>query len=279
MVGSILIPTDGTDYGKTAIDYGIYMAEKLGATLMGLHVVDIRMIQGPIITDISGSIGIPPCQEFFPVIEKGLEQRADAILAAFRERCQEAGIVPESKKVYGIIDEAIIEEGKDADWIILARRGEHFHLAKGGILGSTAEAVVRKAGKPVMVTPRHFEEIESLALAYDGSAPAKNALKLAAFLSEKVRWPLTTLIITADQKHAAALIRQIEGFLDPYEVDNEVVVLKGREDKEIVRFLQDGSVELLVMGAYGHNRLRELIVGSTTSYVIRNSPRPVLLTR
>jgi hypothetical protein len=35
MVKTILIPTDGSDYGKTAIDYGIYMARKLGATLRG----------------------------------------------------------------------------------------------------------------------------------------------------------------------------------------------------------------------------------------------------
>ncbi|MCX7634276.1 MAG: universal stress protein [Syntrophales bacterium] len=279
MIGKILIPTDGTDYGKTAIAYGIYIGRRLGATLKGLHVVDLRMIQGPVITDISGSIGIPPCQEFFPVIEKGLEERADAILAAFRERCREAGIEPETKKAYGIIDEAIIEEGKDADWIILARRGEHFHLAKGGIIGSTAEAVVRKAGKPVMVTPRDFFEIESIALAYDGSPPAKNALKLAAFLAEKAAWPLTSLIITADQGRAAQLTHQIETFLDPYQLDSDVVILKGKEEKEIVQFLKEGSVELLVMGAYGHNRLRELIVGSTASYVIRNSPRPVLLTR
>jgi nucleotide-binding universal stress UspA family protein len=35
----------------------------------------------------------------------------------------------------------------------------------------------------------------------------------------------------------------------------------------------------MVMGAYGNNRLRELILGSTTSYIIKNSPIPVLLTR
>jgi nucleotide-binding universal stress UspA family protein len=40
-----------------------------------------------------------------------------------------------------------------------------------------------------------------------------------------------------------------------------------------------GSVELMVMGAYGHNGLRELFLGSTTTNVIRKSPIPVLLTR
>ena len=279
MAKTILIPTDGSDYGKTAIEYGIYMGKKLGATLLGLHVIDIRLIQGPVITDISGSIGIPACQEYFPMLEKGLEERADTILEAFRERCLAENIKPEVKKAIGIIDETIIEEGKLTDWILLARRGEHFHLAKGGLLGSTAESVVRNSGKPVMVTPQDYREIESIALAYDGSQPADNALKLAAFLSETVAWPLSVVIINDNQKQAAKLIQKVEAYLEPFHVDCETIVLSGKEDKALVKFMQEGSVELMVMGAYGNNRLRELLLGSTTSYVIRNSPIPILLTR
>jgi len=279
MVKTILIPTDGSEYGKTAIDYGIYMARKLGATLRGLHVVDVRLIQGPVITDISGSIGIPACQEFFPMLEKGLEEQAETVLKAFEERCLAAQVTPEKKKVVGVIDEVIIEEGKATDWILLARRGEHFHLAKGGLLGSTAEAVVRNAGKPVMVTPRTFKEIESMGLAYDGSAPSQGALRLAVFLSEAAAWPLTVILVTEDQSTAAKLTRKIEEALDGSTIDSEIVVLRGKEDKALVKFMQEGSVEMMVMGAYGHNRLRQLLVGSTTSYVIRNSPLPVLLTR
>jgi len=279
MVKKILIPTDGSDYGKTAIDYGIYIAQKLDATLKGLNVIDIRLIQGPVITDISGSIGIPACQEYFPMLEKGLEERADLILKAFEERCLQANIVPETKKIVGIIDEMIIEEGKSADWILLARKGEHFHLAKGGLLGTTAESVVRNSGKPVMVTPQNFKEIESIGLAYDGSPPAENALKLAVFLSEKVAWPLTIIIVSDDQNHAAKLTKKLEAYLEPFQADTEIVVLRGKENKELVKFMQEGSIELMVMGAYGNNRLRELLLGSTTSCIIRNSPIPVLLTR
>jgi nucleotide-binding universal stress UspA family protein len=76
MVKTILIPTDGSDYGKTAIDYGTYIAKKLAAQLIGLHVVDVGLMQGPVFSDISGSIGLPPYQEFLPVIEAGLNERA-----------------------------------------------------------------------------------------------------------------------------------------------------------------------------------------------------------
>jgi nucleotide-binding universal stress UspA family protein len=279
MVRSILIPTDGSEYGATAIDYGVYIAKKLQARLIGLHVIDIGLMRGPVFSDISGSIGLPPYQEFLPVIEAGLDGRAEAVLNAFRERCKAAGLTTETTKAVGVIDETIIEEGKKTDWILMARRGENFHLAKGGILGSTAELVVRKSGKPVLVTPRKYKDIESMALAYDGSPPAHNALNIAVNLSEKAAWPLTIICITDDQAVADRLHEKIETTLEPLSIDCETIIIRGKDSREILNFIQEGSVELLVMGAYGHNRLRQLFIGSTTSDVIRNSKIPVLLTR
>ncbi len=280
MVKSILIPTDGSDYGKTAIAYGVFIARKLGVQLMGLHVVDARLMQGPVFTDISGSIGLHPYQALLPVIESGLEAKGATIHAEFREQCEAAGIHPETKKVVGVIDETIVEEGrKCCDWVLLAQRGEHFHLGGGAILGSTAQSVVRRSGKPVLVTPEHFREIETMALAYDGSTPADNALKLAAELSQRAGWPLSVVIITDDQALGAIRSQKARDFLTPLAVDSTVIVLKGKEDKELLQFIREGSADLLVMGAYGHNRLRELLLGSTTSSVIRKSTIPVLLTR
>jgi nucleotide-binding universal stress UspA family protein len=279
IIRSILIPTDGSDYGKTAIEYGIYIAKRLSVQLIGLHVIDIRLMQGPVFTDISGSVGLPPYQEFLPVLQEGFDERAETVLQAFKARCEQAGLHPEIKKSVGIIDQTIIEEGHQADWILIAQRGEHFHSGGGSILGSVAESVVRNSGKPVMVTPATFQEIESMGLAYDGSAPADKALKLAAELSEQTTWPFTVIIITDNHEMGASLTKKVEDFLEPMKIDSAIVILQGKEDREIIKFIKEGSVELMVMGAYGHNRLRELILGSTTSSVIRRSTIPILLTR
>lgn len=280
MIQNILIPTDGSDYGKTAIAYGVYFARKLNAQLTGLHVVDIRLIRGPVFTDISGSIGLPPYQEFLPAIENGLDAKAEAILHDFRGQCEAAGVHPETKKVTGVIDETIIEEGsKCCDWILLAQRGEHFHIDGGAILGSTAQSVVRRSGKPVLVTPEHFREIKSMAVAYDGSAPADKALKLAAELSKQAAWPLAVVIVVADPTSGEDISKKAETLLSAFKRDSAAIILTGKEGKALLNFIREGTVELLVMGAYGHNRLRELLVGSTTSSVIRKSTIPVLLTR
>lgn len=278
MFKNILIPTDGSQYSEVALEFGIYLAGKFNAGVTGLYVVDIKIIQSPLFNDISGSMGVPPSHEFVPLIEKGLEERGDAILANFKERCEGAGLRSCVKKMTGIVDEMIIEEGKEADCIILAQRGEHYSLTRGGLLGSTSEAVVRKSGRPVMITPVSFHEVEKIGLAYDGSEPSEKALKVAAELSENLGWPLTVLIITDNDEKADALTGKVEAVLESYNVENFIEIRSGKEEKQIIKFTE-GPVDLMVMGAYGHSRIRELILGSTTSYVIRKSTIPVLMIR
>jgi nucleotide-binding universal stress UspA family protein len=235
------------------------------------------------LTDISGSVGMPPYDGFFDAIETSLNEKADCILRDFQERCKKSGIKAEVKKTIGKISPIIIEEAQNADLILMAKKGEHFHLKEGGLLGSVAEAVVRNSGKPVLVTPDNFVEIESMGLAYDGSDSASKALKLSLELSDQAVWPLTAVIITSDAKKADTLSTQIEDMNQKESVAPtsgcEIIILSGKESDEIIKFIREGAVELMVMGAYGHNRLRELLLGSTTSHVIRKSPIPVLLTR
>ena len=284
MINKILIPTDGSANSHTALEYGIYIARKLEASLTGLHVIDVNLIQGPLLTDISGSVGMPPYEGFFDAIEKSLDEKADFILNEFQERCQRAGVKSEAKKTIGKISPVIIEEAKTADMILMAKKGEHFHLKEGGILGSVAESVTRNSGKPVLVTPENFMEIESMALAYDGSDSASKALHLSLDLSRQNAWPLTVIIISSDEKKAAALAAQVEEANQKEQEEQPIadcgtIILTGKETDEIIKFIREGSVELMVMGAYGHNRLRELLLGSTTSQVVRKSPIPVLLIR
>jgi len=279
MIKTILIPVDGSANSATAVDYGIYIAPKLDASLSGLHVIDIYLIQGPMMTDVSTTVGMPPYDGFFEAVETSLKEKADYVLKNFEDRCRAAGVACGTKKNIGKISDTIVEEAEGADLILMAKKGEHFHLKEGGLIGSVAEVVIRHSGKPVMVIPESFREIESMGLAYDGSAPARKALELSLNISEKAKWPITVLIISADAAKAADLSAQVEEMAQKGLADCEVIISAGREADEILKFIAEGPVELMVMGAYGHNRLRQLLLGSTTSHIIHKSPIPVLLIR
>lgn len=283
MSQTILIPVDGSANSNTAVQYGLYIAPKIDAMLAALHVIDLFMLQGPVMTDLSATIGIPPYDGYYETLEKSLQEKADTILKDFEARCKEAGMNATSAKTIGKISDTIIEGAKQADMILMARKGEHFHLPGGELLGSVAEAVVRRAGKPVWIMPENFREIESMGLGYDGSEPAKKALNLSLDISRRAKWPLTVIIVTPDPEKATALTAEVEDMNDIDETsgqaDCEVVILPGREPEDLLSFIEQGSVELMVMGAYGHNRLREWLLGSTTSCIIKKSPIPVLLIR
>lgn len=279
MIHEILIPTDGSEYSATAIEYGMYLASVFKARLTGLSIIDLKIIQGPLFDDISGFMGISPAQECLPLIERGLNERADGILSDFEERCKKAGLTPVTKKITGIVDEVIIREGEKADLILLAQRGEHYPFARSGLLGSTSEAVVRKAGKPVLITPFTFREIRRVGLACDGSTASDRALHMAAGLCRETDWPLSALFVTGNRERAEQMKRHILSSADCRNVACSVTVRDGKEEQEIIHFTKEGTIDLLVMGAYGHSRIRELILGSTTSYVIRKSEIPVLMVR
>lgn len=278
MIKNILVPTDGSEYGSCALEYAIYLAEKTGAGLHGLHVVDISLLHPPVISDIFGTMGLPLYQEFSDSIENDLEEKAEALIRAFRARCQAAGLHPRVTKIIGIIEERIFEEAKKVDWIIMAQRGEHF-LRGMTRLGSITELVVNSSDKPVMVTPAAFQPIQNIALAYDGSPSAEKALKLAAELAQDLDGSLRTLIFANDEQEAIDLSKMASTSLSRSGVESEIAILRDQENKQLINFIRDEPVQLLVMGAYGQNKLRRLIMGSTTSYVIRNSVIPVLLTR
>lgn len=64
MIKSILIPVDGSANSGVAIDYGIYIAPKLEASVTGLHVIDMYLIQGPMMSDVTGTVTMPPYDGF-----------------------------------------------------------------------------------------------------------------------------------------------------------------------------------------------------------------------
>jgi nucleotide-binding universal stress UspA family protein len=278
MIKSILVPTDGSSSSNLALEYGLSLAAKFQARVTGVYVVDIRLLEGPFFSDISGALGFTPYQNFLPKIQKILEDKAQTILDGFAARCTGAHFEPRVKRYTGIVSNVIAEEGKKVDIIVIAQRGEHAKWSTG-LLGSTTESVVRKATKPVLVTPPTFRELKRVLVAYDGSAGANKALKVACELGLDLSLELDVLIVSHDMTWADSAREEVTEFIEPYRLPVDVAVREGKAEEEIVAFSQERGSDLVIMGAYGHSRIREFVLGSTTAMVIRTSGIPVLLTR
>ena len=75
----------------------------------------------------------------------------------------------------------------------------------------------------------------------------------------------------------ATIMRQVDGQSYGLEFRCETVI--GLAHQRIAETLREGGYDLLFIGAYGHSRIIEMVLGSTTEYVLRNSPCPVFLAR
>ncbi len=278
MIKSVLIPVDGSDNSKIAVEYAIFYAEFFNSEICGLNVIDIRSLEGPFLSDISASLGFAPFQNYLPKFEQILDERSDLILNVIEDIVSKNKIKFRKKKLTGVVSTIISEESKKFDLVVIAQRGEHEQWSTG-LLGSTTESVVRKAPRPVLVTPNTYRQIKKVIVAYDGEVESSNALKTACemFLSDSFH--ISVVMVTDDIEKKDRLSAEVKEFTSPYKKEVGIVCLKGDAGKEILNYSVEKGLDLIIMGAFSHGRLHDIILGGTAAYIIRKSTIPVLLNR
>jgi nucleotide-binding universal stress UspA family protein len=278
MIKNVLIPLDGSEHSAAALDYGIWMTEKFGGTLFGQHVIDTISIEGTFFHDISGSLGFEPYLDFSTKMREVLEERGKGILEDFAQRCRDKGIKYQIFLDMGLIANEICERSKVADLVIIGHRGINEEFSTG-LLGTTAESITRKCPRPVFVSTKKFKVIERPLLAYDGSQRASAAMESAAEFCTVFRLPLTVLTVAKEEQSAGSILQQAKSYLSSYALETRYEIDRGYPEQRIVDYLTKFDYDLLFIGAYGHRRIIEMVLGSTTEYVLRKSPCPVFLNR
>lgn len=274
MIKHILVPTDGSEQALVGATYAVSAAKHLGASIHGLYVVDIKLLEGPYLRDISASLGTAPFANYQGNISMILEQRGEAALEVVAKKCAEAGIPCTCERTTGVVPRMITEKSELCDLIIMGRSGEHSEWLDG-LLGSTTEAVVRRSRRPVLVTARDGAGASRFVVAYDGSPNARHALHIAADYASAWKAPLDVLAISAQSDH---VVSEARTYLEPHGLITNYVVRDGDPGETIASYAGEVSADLIIMGAFGHNRLREIVGGSVTAYTLDHAPCPILLT-
>ncbi|MBI4949366.1 MAG: universal stress protein [Deltaproteobacteria bacterium] len=278
MIKNILIPQDGSENAGAALEYGLWLARKFKAGLIGLHVVDVVALEGPFLHDLSGSLGFEPFLNFSAKMREALETRGKTIISAFEAACAKEGLESESSVGYGVVAGEICDKARLADLVILGRRGLNARF-EYGLLGSTTEAVLRRSPKPVMVVPERFAGPQRPLLAYDGSPTASRAMHSAAEWASAFDLPLTVVSVAAENEGEPAFLKDAENYLKPYGVRASFVALKGDAPIAIERYCKDNGHDIVFMGASHHSRIVAMVLGSTSEHVMRNVEVPFFLER
>lgn len=280
----ILACIDASIYANSVVDHACWAAARVTAAIEVLHVIQRNdAVQAR--TDLSGAVGLGAksalLEELARIDEsagKAAQHQGRVLLDAARDHIVAAGHLPPTiTHRHGGIVETIVDREREADIVVIGKRGASADFAKGH-LGSKVERVIRQSNKPVLVASRAFREPTSVVVAYDGGKSSRIALSFTA--GEPLFAGLGLHVIMAGKDDVENRRHMDDARAKVGERTSSSFTLVDGKPEQVIgdQLIRHGS-EMLVMGAYGHSPLRSMFVGSTTSEMIRLCTVPVLLFR
>lgn len=284
MTEKILALVDGSLYSASVCEHAAWIAARTGAAVELLHVLGRRDGAGK--PDLSGAIRLGARSRLLEELAALDEQRARLVAHRGRAILEDARAILEKAEVneittrlrHGDIVETVADVEEGAGMILIGKRGEAADFAKGH-LGSNLERIVRASHKPVFVAARAFRPIDKVLIAYDGGS---SAIKAVDFVADNPLFAgLTVHVVTVGT--ASPEIRrgldEARARLEAAGIATETGIVTGQPDTALGKLVDEAGFDLVVMGAYGHSRIRNLIIGSTTTEMVRSCKVPVVLVR
>lgn len=274
----IIALVDGSVYAHSVCEVAGWAGARLGSGVELLHVLGRREAGQQ---DLSGSLRLGARTALLEELAALDAQRAKlgmqrgrAILEDAKAVLAEAGVEASTRLRHGDLLE---ELGSDFDLIVIGKRGEAADFAKGH-LGSNLERIVRGTKVPVLVAARAFTPVKRVLVAFDGGPSAMRAIEHIAQSPLYTGLEITVVSVGEGAAMQAGLA-DAQARLQAAGLAAQVRVIAGQPDVALGKLVDDDGFELLVMGAYGHNRIRSMIIGSTTTQMIRSCKVPVMLVR
>ncbi len=284
----ILLCTDGSRFAPSMYEYVAWLAYRFDACIDVLYVTDLRSQKVALTNNLSGTIGLDASKELLnKLVELEHEkaklnhQRAKLILDHAQhffetKNLDKVNLIHET----GFLVDIFHQFEVNADLIVLGKRGEGADFASGH-LGANLERIIRASHKPCFVTSHRYKPIERLLLAYDGSPSCQKMLQFLVTSSafKGLELHIVTVLKNVSDTLAQTRLEEAKQIAQKAGFKPTCRFLEGEREKIITDYIKAQDISLLLMGAYGHNRIRHLVIGSTTTQLLRLSPIPVLLFR
>ena len=277
---------DGLANTTAVIDCAVWAAQRLDVPLEFLHVLE-RHPERAAVSDYSGAIGLDAQESLLQELSELDEQRSKLaqeagrrLLVGARERASAAGVSRHDARLrHGELVDTVLEMEPDARLFVL---GEHYHATKPSKLhlDHHVERVIRSVKRAVLVaTGERFEEPRCFVIAFDGSPTACKTIETVARSPMLVGLPVLIAMAGSDTTQARRQLDESRRALEAAGFNVQTEMVPGEPEQALPQLLKEQGAPLLVMGAYGHSRIRHLIVGSTTTTLLRVSDVPVLILR
>lgn len=283
-MSNVIACVDHSPTAEAVCDYAAWASLQLDAPLTFLHVLDDEHY--PVPQDFSGNIGLGSREHLLERLaaldeERGrlAREHGQHLLDDAKQRARDAGVEkPHCSQRHGDLVDSLKELESDIRLLIMGRQGENsVNLADQ--VGSQIESVVRSLSRPIFVVPREFVAPRRFVIAFDGSSTSRKCVEMIASspLFRSVDCHLL-MVGEADQDAQQKMAWAYE-LLNRAGFDATREIRQGNTEDTILLYCEQVGADVLAMGAYGHSRIRQFLVGSTTTHLLARTRLPLLLLR
>jgi len=165
--------------------------------------------------------------------------------------------------------------GRLADLIVVAKP-----VTESGLGAQTLEAALLETGKPVLMAPPNPVETVGahVAIAWDGGTESAKAVSAAMpLLTSADAVTVFSAPVSTDPRLAVEKLTEYLGRHDVKATAESIDVTATGVGEALLDGAAKAGADVLVMGAYGHSRARQLVMGGVTSHIIEAAEMPVFL--
>ena len=274
MVKDIVVNLSVRDDGGSVGDYAVALADMLDA-----HVTGIAFVFDPIVP-VSGAGYIPA--EVIETQQSDNEAAAKTAIDRFVQTASRAGVAAEPLT----LSASLAGAGEQ-----LARIARRFDLAVVGqaepessaVEEVIAEATLFGSGRPMIVVPYIQKapfKLDNAMVCWDGSRPAARAIADAMPLLAKAQRVEIVIITNERGKQDEIEGADMGQHLARHGLKVDVHrIARGNIDVSdaLLSHAADSGADFMVMGGFGHSRLREFVLGGVTHSILRAMTLPVLM--
>ncbi|MBQ0777218.1 MAG: universal stress protein [Pseudomonas sp.] len=281
---TVMACVDGSQSSPAVCDYAAWASLRLNASLTFLHVLDHSRY--PVESNLSGNIGLGSREHLLAELAELDEKRGKLMreqgrhmLEAAVERARTAGVAAATgRQRHGDLVETLAELQGEIRLLVIGRAGEEGDSV-GGHVGSHLESVVRTLHKPTLVTAGVFRQPRSVMLAFDNGPSTRKGIDMMAASPLFQGLPIHLLMVGADTQEASESVNAAKQMLENSGHQVQACILAGNVEEVLLGYQEEHDIDMIVMGAYGHSRVRQFFVGSTTTKILTQTRRPLLLLR
>ncbi|MGB8840776.1 MAG: universal stress protein [Aliidongia sp.] len=275
MIKDILVHVDATPAASLRLDLALMLAERTEAHVIGLYVDSFEQML--MYSDVYAVASL------LDVVAEEAARDAAAARIRFDQAIAGRAITTEWRAVKGLTDRKIVEHVRYADLSVIGQNDPEAPTT--GSLARVPDHVPLASGRPCLIvphTPSPARFGDNILVAWNGSREAARAAGDAMPLLRAAR-QVTVVQVQGAVGDPFANNLDLLAFCahlarHGIAVETRVEATDGRTAAEALLALgSEIAADLLVMGAYGHTRLRELVLGGVTRAILAQMTIPVLM--